>query len=92
MQMLRVFWESAIAVDEDARKLDEAHMPLCRSGELSGLWSRAGLHDIREQPIHIDTRFDSFEDYWQPFLLGQAPAGAYASRLDSIALQRLGTK
>jgi hypothetical protein len=34
-------------------------------------------------------RFDSFEDYWNPFLFGQGPAGAYAASLDSAALQRL---
>jgi SAM-dependent methyltransferase len=89
MQMLRVFWESAVSVDPQAEKMDEKHMPLCRAGELSGLWSRAGLTNVEEQPLDIKMQFESFADYWEPFLLGQGPAGAYSRRLDSARLQIL---
>jgi hypothetical protein len=34
-------------------------------------------------------KFDSFEDYWGPFLLGQGPAGAFMSSLDFSAVQRI---
>lgn len=81
MQMLRAFWDAAIATDAAAEKLDEKHMPLCRAGELTDLWKRAGLEDVREQPLQVTTRFTSFADYWDPFLLGQGPAGVYATRL-----------
>jgi SAM-dependent methyltransferase len=81
MRMLRMFWDAAVAVDPDAEKLDEKHMPLCRVGELSGLWRQAGLEDVREQPIDIEMNFKSFADYWDPFLLGQGPAGTYARSL-----------
>ena len=39
-------------------------MPLCRAGELSALWRQGGLENIREQPIEIKMRFQSFADYW----------------------------
>jgi len=91
MRMLRTFWDAAAGIDERAGKFDEAHMPLCRSGELLDLWRKVGLRDVQEQPLDIEMRFDSFEDYWQPFLLGQGPAGAYAASLDSGSLERLRT-
>jgi SAM-dependent methyltransferase len=77
MQMLRAFWDGAAAVDARAEKHDEKHMPLCRAGELSHLWQHAGLENVHEQALDITMRFDSFADYWDPFLLGQGPAGAY---------------
>jgi hypothetical protein len=89
MRMLRIFWDAAVAVDPEAGKLDEAHMPLCRAGELPALWRQCGLEVVREQPIDISMRFDSFADYWNPFLLGQGPAGAYVRRLSHDSLQAL---
>jgi SAM-dependent methyltransferase len=81
MRMLRIFWDAAVSIDPAAEKLDEKHMPLCRAGELSDLWQRGGLRDVHEQSIDISMRFESFADYWEPFLLGQGPAGAYTGRL-----------
>jgi SAM-dependent methyltransferase len=81
MQMLRTFWDSVVKLDPEAGKLDEKHMPLCREGELSALWRLGGLESVREQPVEIAMRFESFADYWDPFLLGQGPAGAYVRRL-----------
>jgi SAM-dependent methyltransferase len=81
MQMLRAFWDGAAAVDSQAEKRDEKHMPLCRAGELSHLWKQAGLENVHEQALDITMRFDSFPNYWDPFLLGQGPAGAYLRTL-----------
>jgi SAM-dependent methyltransferase len=81
MRMLRVFWDAAGALDSNARRLDEKHMPLCRKGQLSELWTRGGLRKIQESPLEIIMRFRDFDDFWGPFLLGQGPAGAYVKRL-----------
>jgi SAM-dependent methyltransferase len=89
MRMLRAFWAAAASIDKLAGNLDESHMPLCRSGELTRLWINAGLENVQEQALDIEMRFDSFEDYWCPFLSGQGPAGDYAASLDSAALQQL---
>lgn len=83
MTMLRVFWDAAASVDPAAAKLDEKSMPLCRPGGLAELWQRSGLKDIRERPLEIAMSFKSFADYWDPFLHGQGPAGAYVRSLDS---------
>jgi SAM-dependent methyltransferase len=89
MRMLRTFWDAAAHIDPGAEKLDEKHMPLCRSGELSALWRQGGLADVVERAIDVDMRFESFADYWDPFLLGQGPAGSYVRSLDRDKVQAL---
>jgi SAM-dependent methyltransferase len=81
MRMLRVFWDAVVEIDPAAGNRDEKHMPLCRQGELSKLWKEGGLEGVREQALEITTSFESFADFWDPFLLGQGPAGAYVRAL-----------
>ncbi|HTQ48593.1 MAG TPA: class I SAM-dependent methyltransferase [Polyangiaceae bacterium] len=85
MEMLRHFWDAAVAFDAGAAERHEARMPLCRAGELRALWAESGLTDVREQPLEVATRFASFADYWEPFLAGVGPAGAYAAALPPAA-------
>ena len=89
MRMLRVFHDAAVAVDPSAAKTDELHMPLCRAGELGALWKQSGLVQVEERPLDITMRFASFADYWEPFLLGQGPAGAYLLKLDESQRQSI---
>ena len=72
MEMLRAFWDEAVALDPDAP--DERHMPLSRRGELVTAWREQGLHDVADTSLTIAQSFASFDDYWQPFLLGQMPS------------------
>ena len=91
MQMLRVFWDEATAFDPAIEPRDEAHMPLCRSGELATLWRQQGLANVQEMPLTVALHFASFDDYWAPFLLGQGPAGAYVTTLSKerkVALEQ----
>src|SRR5262245_61537247 len=81
MQMLRTFWDAAVALDPAAAPRDERLMPLCTRGALTELWRTHGLRDVDEEPLTIDMAFASFDDYWQPFLGGQGPAGVYVSAL-----------
>jgi len=91
MEMLRAFWDEAVALDPSVEPRDEAHLPLCRRGQLAELWSRQGLERVQEVPLTAALRFASFDDYWAPFLLGQGPAGAYvaaATKEHQVALER----
>ena len=81
MQMLRTYWDAAKSLDPAVDKLDEMHSPLCRAGELSDLWKQGGLEQVEERPLEITMQFVSFADYWEPFLLGQGPAGAYLRKV-----------
>lgn len=81
MQMLRCFWGEAIALDPAAEKKDERHMKLSREGQLGEAWKKAGLKNVQEKPLVIEQSYTSFDDYWEPFLKGAGPAGAYAVSL-----------
>ena len=77
MQMLRLFWDSVASVDPAAASSHEMYMPLCREGALEALWQACGLENVTGRPLDIEMKFESFADYWGPFLLGQGPAGVY---------------
>lgn len=81
MEMLRAFWDEAVALDATSAARDERNMPLCRRGELAAVWRAQGLERVEEQPLVIELSFASFDDYWRPFLGGQGPAGGYAASL-----------
>ena len=80
MQMLRMFWDAAIALRPEDDTKDERHMPLCGGGELAELWRRQGLRDVVEDALAIEMPFGSFDDYWTPFTEKQGPAGTYIGR------------
>jgi ubiquinone/menaquinone biosynthesis C-methylase UbiE len=89
MRMLRAFWNAAVRTDPAVEKLDEKYMPLCRSGELEELWKQLGLKNVEARPLEAAMHFDNFQDFWDPFLLGQGPAGAYVGRLTAERQQEL---
>ncbi len=79
MQLLRRFWDAAVALDPAAAALDEGRRPggLARPGPLVDLFTGAGLHDVAVEPIVVDTVFRDADDLWLPFLGGQGPAPGY---------------
>jgi SAM-dependent methyltransferase len=83
MEMLRAFWDEAVALAPASAAKDERNMPLCRRGELAALWREHGLQDVVEEGLTIETRFASFDDFWTPFLEKQGPAGAYTASLSA---------
>jgi SAM-dependent methyltransferase len=90
MDLMRHFWDAAAELDPPAAKLDEGvRFPLCSPTALAELFAGAELEAVDVEPIDIDTPFESFDDYWQPFLGGQGPAPAYAMALDEAARDRL---
>jgi SAM-dependent methyltransferase len=83
MEMLRTFWDEAVALAPSSAAQDERNMPLCRRGDLAALWREQGLRDVVEEGLTIETRFARFDDFWTPFLEKQGPAGAYAASLSA---------
>ena len=81
MTMLRVFWDAAVAVDPDAPHEGRV-MPLCTPDELDRLWRDVGLADVRTSELVVERVFPTFDDFWQPFMLGVGPAGSYCVSLD----------
>jgi SAM-dependent methyltransferase len=90
MELMRIFWDAAVALDPGAVTLDEGiRFPLCHPQELAALFSGAGLAGVEVTSIDIETPFTDFEEYWEPFLGGQGPAPAYAMSLDDTARRGL---
>jgi ubiquinone/menaquinone biosynthesis C-methylase UbiE len=89
MQMLRFFWDEAVALDPAIEPKDERHMKFSRQGELGDLWRKAGLVNVKEQPLVIDQAYSSFNDYWEPFTKGAGPGGAFVVSLPEDRRQQL---
>lgn len=82
MQLLRYFWDAAIALDPAARELDGGvRFTICKPEPLTELFRDAGLKDVATRAIDVPTVFHNFNDYWSPFLGGQGPAASYATAL-----------
>ena len=82
MQMMRHFWDAAIALDSNASELDQGRrFPICHPDALSQLFESAGLQNMEVRPIEVPTIFRDFDDYWFPFLGGQGPAPSYLMSL-----------
>jgi len=89
MEMLRVFWDEAVALNPAEDSRDERHMPLSRKGELDALWREHRLQDVSEADLAIRMRFSSFDDHRAPFLEKQGPAGEYVASLRASEREQL---
>jgi SAM-dependent methyltransferase len=90
MQLMRAFWDAAVALDPGARDLDEGRrFPLCQPQPLRALFDGAGLQRIEVRAIDVPTVFTSFDDYWSPFLGGQGPAPTYCMALSEDRRRQL---
>jgi SAM-dependent methyltransferase len=82
MQLMRHFWEAAVALDPAVQELDEGRrFPICQPDRLTALFQQAELGTVEGRAIDVPTRFRDFDDYWSPFLGGQGPAPSYAMSL-----------
>jgi SAM-dependent methyltransferase len=90
MELMRVFWDAAVALDPAAAALDEGpRFPLCRPDALQSLFENAGLADVAVRAIDVPTVFAAFDDFWSPFLGGQGPAPGYVMSLPPDDRDRL---
>ena len=80
MSMLRAFWDAALALDPEAP--DEGRtMRYQDPGDLAELWREAGLEEVETAPLAVEAEYADFDDFWEPFLSGTAPGGAYCASL-----------
>lgn len=78
MQLMRRFWDAAVALDPSALDTNEARrFPSCRPEPMAALFEGAGLQNVVVHAIDVPTIFQDFDDYWRPFLGGQGPAPSY---------------
>ena len=90
MQIMRAFFDVATALDPRAAEYDDGvKAPICRPNPLAESLTRSGLRDVEVHAIDIPAAFDSFDDYWAPFLGGTGSAPKYCTSLDDTARDRL---
>jgi SAM-dependent methyltransferase len=73
MEMLRIYWESAGAVDLDAA----SETVFGTREELDELWRASGLEDTEVEPLEVTSSYENFDELWSAFLLGVGPSGQY---------------
>jgi SAM-dependent methyltransferase len=78
---LSVFWEAARELDPDVA--DESRLAGAREGHLGELFGAAGLGEVEEAVLEAGVRHPSFEEWWEPYMLGVGPAGSYTVTLDA---------
>jgi trans-aconitate methyltransferase len=90
MQMMRCFWDAAIAISPNDANLDQAErFPLCQPGPLQALFERVGLKSVTVRAIDIPTVFQNFEDYWNPFLGRTGAAPTYLASVTDEVRERI---
>jgi ubiquinone/menaquinone biosynthesis C-methylase UbiE len=77
---LSLFWQAAQQLDPDVE--DEAGMAGAREGHLTQLFAEAGFCEIEERSLSISVQHHSFDEWWEPYMLGVGPAGSYTAGLD----------
>jgi ubiquinone/menaquinone biosynthesis C-methylase UbiE len=81
MQMLRAFWDAALAIDRAAP--DEAVMlRFGGAGEIVELFDAAGLVDVTESVLEVESTYSDFDELWAGFMAGIGPAGSFVVSLD----------
>jgi SAM-dependent methyltransferase len=84
---LSLFWRAASSLDPTVR--DESGLVGAREGQLVELLERAGFAEVESTSLTVDSRFETFDEWWQPFTLGVGPAGDHVQTLDDAAREQL---
>jgi SAM-dependent methyltransferase len=90
MQPLRLFWEAATEMKPDADESDDdGSFGICTPDGLRAAFESAGLSNVCVGPLDVTAQFVDFDDYWAPFLTGDAPAQEHVQSLPSEARAEL---
>lgn len=77
-RFIRAFWDTALAIDPESARFDQGRrFEICKPEVLQKSFADAHLDSPELHPLDILTRFENFDDYWKPFLLGQGSAPVY---------------
>lgn len=76
---LTLFWQAVHDLDPSVR--GEGQRAGTREGDLVRLSEAAGLAEVEAATLTVRVGFGTKEEWWEPFLLGVGPAGAYVAGL-----------
>jgi ubiquinone/menaquinone biosynthesis C-methylase UbiE len=87
----RMFFDTAATLDEKARERRARNYtrPMTRPGELASAWRAAGFAVVRETMLVIRMEFESFNDYWAPYVGKDGPGAEYVATIDAMQRERL---
>jgi SAM-dependent methyltransferase len=83
MTMLRAYWQAIREVGVPGQS--EAERFGGRAGQLADLWRQAGLRDVTDGSLVVESSYRDFDELWESFRGGVGPAGAHAAALDPPA-------
>lgn len=81
------FWRAAHALGLDAP--DESGFAGSREGHLAELLTAVGCTDVEDAALASTVEHATFDSWWEPFMAGVGPAGAFLAGLDAQAGARL---
>ncbi len=88
---LRLLADTAATLDPsgEAFRAKQFSGAFTAPGEFAAAWTKLGLRDVRQTGLTIRMEFESFADYWGPWLGGQGTVGAYVMGLPEAKRQTL---
>lgn len=93
MELFRVFWDSARALDAEAVKHDHGTLYAdCRPEPLGELFLHAGFEKVEVSGIAVEISYEDFGEFWQPLLIGTGGIPQYAQSLSEDALAAFAAK
>jgi SAM-dependent methyltransferase len=84
---LAVFWDAVHELGLPVE--DESNMPGVRQGHLDEIFQAAGLRKVGQSVLTVRLEHPTFDDWWEPYLLGVGPAGQVIASLDDAQRDRL---
>ncbi|KRB36427.1 class I SAM-dependent methyltransferase [Microbacterium sp. Root180] len=73
------FWSALGSVSPGVE--NESRRTGSSEGDITGLLRQSGCSDVQEAELSVAVDFASFEEWWEPYTLGVAPAGQQLARL-----------
>lgn len=83
MSMIHGYWEAVREAGVPGQSEEERFGG--RSGQLAALWRQAGLREVTDGSLTVETAYRDFEELWGSFRGGVGPAGAHAAALEGAA-------
>jgi len=81
MQLLRTFWQAALALDERAPD-EPSTLRFTRGEEIADVFAANGLTDVRLEQLHVEAGYADYDELWSSTLGGVGPVGAYVASRD----------
>jgi len=70
---------------------DESDRAGAGAGQLAALLEASGCTDVVEGEVSVTRSFDGFDEWWEPFTLGVAPAGRQLAGLEDSEREKVRT-